>query len=88
MKFSKLLRGSPLAAFVFCAVLGANAGPLLADGTVAPRSFQSGGVSAAKLDVLAARPSPNPVTISNPQAANKFANKNIFPRAQAVAPGV
>src|SRR5580700_8749342 len=85
MKLSKLLRGShsPLTAAVFCVAvfLGPYASPLLADGTVAPRA---GGVSASKLDALAALPSPNPVTISNLQAANKFPNKIIFRRAEMV----
>ena len=81
MKFSKLLRGFPLAAFVLCAVFGVNTGPLLADGTVAPRSFQSGGVSAAKVEALSALANPNPAATPSPQATNKSLNKNSLRRA-------
>jgi hypothetical protein len=66
MNFSKLLRCLPLSGFVLCvsALLGLSTGPLLADGTIAPRSFQSGGVAAfengfrrAQVVVQACKPS-------------------------------
>jgi hypothetical protein len=86
MTFSKLPPGVPLAAFVFCvfALLGPSTGPLLADGAVAPHSFQSGGVSTLEAGAVSARPGSNPDRISNPQANNKFSNNHIFRRGQVV----
>jgi hypothetical protein len=74
MTFSKLPLGISLAAFGFCVftVLGPSSGPLLADGTVAPRSFQSGGVSTSEVTALSAQPDPDRTL--TPQATNKFSN--------------
>lgn len=86
MTFSKLPLGISLAALVFCVfdVSGPSTGPLLADGTVAPRSFQSGGVSTLEVGAVFARPGFNPDRISSPQAINKFSNNQIFRRGQVV----
>jgi hypothetical protein len=61
MTFSKLPLGVSLTAFAFCvfAVLGPSTRPLLADGAVAPRSFQSGSVSASEVTALSALPAPD-----------------------------
>jgi hypothetical protein len=86
MKFSKLLLGASLAAFVFCvfAVLGPSTGPLLADSMVAPHLFQSGGVSTSEVGAVFARPGFNSDRALNPQANNKFVNNHIFRRGQVV----
>jgi hypothetical protein len=86
MTFSKRPLGVSPAAFVFCvfAVLGPSTGPLLADGMVAPHSFQSGGVSTLEAGAVSARPGSNPDRISNPQENNKFSNNHIFRRGQVV----
>jgi hypothetical protein len=84
MTFSKLSLGVSLAAFVFCvfAVLGPSTGPLLADGAVAPRSFQSGGVSALEVTALSALPAPDRTL--NSQATNKFSNNMSARHAHVV----
>lgn len=84
MTFSKPLLGVPLAAFVFCAVLGPSTGPLLADGMTVPHSFQSGGVSTLEVGAVSARPGSNPDRILSSQANNKFSNNQIFRRGQVV----
>ena len=73
MTFSKLPLGISLAAFVFCvcAILGQSTGPLLADGTVALRSHQSGGVSGLEVGALSALPGPDLDRTLNPQATYK-----------------
>ena len=80
---SKLPLGVSLAAF-FCvfAVLGPSTGPLLANGTVAPRSFQSGGVSASEVTALSALPAPDRTL--NPQATNEFSNNKSARHAHVV----
>jgi hypothetical protein len=84
MTFSKLSLGVSLAAFVFCvfAVLGPSTGPLLADGAVAPRSFQSGSVSASEVTALSALPAPDRTL--NPQATNEFSNNKSARHAHVV----
>jgi hypothetical protein len=61
MTFSKLALGASLAAFAFCvgAIFSPSTGPLLADGSVALRSFQSGSVSGLEVGALSALPSPD-----------------------------
>jgi hypothetical protein len=84
MTFSKLPFGVSPAAFLFCvfAVLGPSTGPLLANGTVAPRSFQSSGVSALEVTALSALPVPDGTL--KPQATNKFANNKNAGHAHVV----
>jgi hypothetical protein len=84
MTFSKPPLGVSLAAFAFCvfAVLGPSTRPLLADGAVAPRSFQSGSVSASEVTALSALPAPDRTL--NPRATNKFSNNKSARHAHVV----
>jgi hypothetical protein len=84
MTFSKPPLGVSLTAFVFCvfAVLGPSTGPLLADGTIAPRSFQSGGVSALDVTDLFALPAPD--RTFGPRATNEFSNNKSARQAHVV----
>ena len=87
MTFSKLLLGVSLAAFAFCAcaIFSLSTGPLLADGSVALRWFQSGGVSGLEAEALSALPGPDLDRTLNPQATDRFSNNKSSRRLQAVA---
>jgi len=87
MKLSKLLRAFLLIACVLCAFafLGPSTIPLLAHGTVEPRLFQFGGVSALELDTLSALPGKNLGTSLNSQAINEFTRKSNLRRSQRLA---
>jgi len=86
MTFSKLLLGVSLAAFAFCvcAVFSLSTGPLLADGSVPLRSFQSGSVSGLEVGALSALPSPDLDRTANPKETNRFSNNKSSRRGQVV----
>ena len=86
MTFSKLQLGVSLAAIAFCvcAIFGPSTGPLLADGSVALRSFQSGSVSGLEVGALSALPGLDLDKTLNPQATNRFSNNKSSRRVQAV----
>jgi hypothetical protein len=86
MTFSRLALGASLAAFAFCvgAIFSPSTGPLLADGSVAQRSFQSGSVSGPKAEALSALQSPDLDRAANPQATDRFSNNKSSRRLQAV----
>jgi hypothetical protein len=86
MKLLKLLLGFSITAFVVCAFAftGPSTGTLLAEGTAASLSSQSGGASALQADALFALGNPNPDATLNRRASNKLSNKSSFRRAQVV----
>lgn len=82
------MSGFPFIAFVLCAsaFLGPSTGRLLADGTIALRSFQFGGISALELWMpLSALPGPNPVpTLDRHATTNSSNQKEIATRSWGV----
>jgi hypothetical protein len=86
MTFSKLALGASVAAFAFCvgAIFSPSTGPLLADGSVALRSFQSGSVSGLEAGTVSALPSPDLDRTVNSMATDRFSNNRSSRRLQAV----